>query len=102
MSVAAVTRQQYLDDVTNGVGETFLAAPLTCCRCHDHKFDPLPQREFMALLRAAWGTRLVYFDSICLSSVRVVSIKKLTSCWRLGPMRTTCQGLDRSASLAWA
>jgi hypothetical protein len=46
MSVAAVTRQQYLDDVTNGVGETFLAAPLTCCRCHDHKFDPLPTRDY--------------------------------------------------------
>jgi hypothetical protein len=36
MSVAAVTRQQYLDDVTNAVGETLLAAPLACCRCHDH------------------------------------------------------------------
>jgi mono/diheme cytochrome c family protein len=46
MSVATITRQQYLDDVTNGVGETFLAAPLTCCRCHDHKFDPLPTRDY--------------------------------------------------------
>jgi mono/diheme cytochrome c family protein len=46
MSVATVTRQQWLDDVTNAVGETFLAAPLACCRCHDHKFDPLPARDY--------------------------------------------------------
>jgi len=46
MSVATVTRQQWLDDVTNAVGETFLAAPLACCRCHDHKFDPLPTRDY--------------------------------------------------------
>jgi mono/diheme cytochrome c family protein len=46
MSVATVTRQHWLDDVTNAVGETFLAAPLACCRCHDHKFDPLPTRDY--------------------------------------------------------
>jgi mono/diheme cytochrome c family protein len=46
MSVAAVTRQQWLDDVTNAVGETFLATGLSCCRCHDHKFDPLPTRDY--------------------------------------------------------
>ncbi|MCI0462499.1 MAG: PSD1 and planctomycete cytochrome C domain-containing protein [Gemmataceae bacterium] len=46
MSVAAVTRQMFLDDVTNAVGTTFLALPLSCCRCHDHKFDPLPARDY--------------------------------------------------------
>src|SRR5207302_6611152 len=46
MSVAAITRQMFLDDVTNAVGTTFLALPLSCCRCHDHKFDPLPTRDY--------------------------------------------------------
>ncbi len=46
MSVAAITRQMFLDDVTNAVGTTFLALPLNCCRCHDHKFDPLPTRDY--------------------------------------------------------
>ncbi|HEX6985328.1 MAG TPA: DUF1549 domain-containing protein, partial [Planctomycetaceae bacterium] len=49
MSVAAVTRQQYLDDVTNAVGETFLAHGLSCARCHDHKFDPVPTRDYYRL-----------------------------------------------------
>jgi hypothetical protein len=46
MSVAALTRQQYLDDVTGNVGDAFLATSLACCRCHDHKFDPLPTRDY--------------------------------------------------------
>ncbi len=46
MSVAAETRQFYLDDVTNGVGESFLSMPLRCARCHDHKFDPIPTKDY--------------------------------------------------------
>jgi hypothetical protein len=49
MSVAAVTRQEFLDDVTNSVGVTFLGQGLRCCRCHDHKFDPLPTRDYYRL-----------------------------------------------------
>ncbi|MEM8968150.1 MAG: DUF1549 domain-containing protein, partial [Bacteroidota bacterium] len=46
MSVAAETRQLFLDDVTNSVGETFIAIPLRCASCHDHKFDPIPTRDY--------------------------------------------------------
>lgn len=50
MSVAAVTRQQFLDDVTNAIGEVFLGHSLRCCKCHDHKFDPLPTRDYYRLM----------------------------------------------------
>ena len=46
MSVAKVTRQQFLDDVTDTVGQVFLSHPLSCCKCHDHKFDPIPTRDY--------------------------------------------------------
>ncbi|KAA5546317.1 DUF1549 domain-containing protein [Roseiconus nitratireducens] len=46
MSVAKVTRQQWLDDITDTVGQVFLAQALQCCRCHDHKFDPIPTRDY--------------------------------------------------------
>ena len=49
MSVAAETRQFYLDDVTNAVGEAFLSLPLQCARCHDHKFDPIPTQDYYRL-----------------------------------------------------
>ena len=52
MSVAAVTRQQFLDDVTNSVGVTFLAHELRCAKCHDHKFDPIPTRDYYRIMAA--------------------------------------------------
>ncbi|MCM8531751.1 MAG: PSD1 and planctomycete cytochrome C domain-containing protein, partial [Lentisphaeraceae bacterium] len=43
------SRQQYLDDVTNSVGETFMATPLKCASCHDHKFDPIPTKDYYSI-----------------------------------------------------
>ncbi len=45
----AVSRQEVLTEMTNGVGGTFLALTVGCARCHDHKFDPLPQRDYYRL-----------------------------------------------------
>src|SRR4029434_1899013 len=30
-------------------GKAFLAQPIGCARCHDHKFDPIPTRDYYAL-----------------------------------------------------
>src|SRR5262245_12898788 len=49
MSVAAVTRQHFLDDVTHSVGVTFLGQGLRCASCHDHKFDPIPTKDYYRL-----------------------------------------------------
>ncbi len=46
MTVAAVTRQDFLDDVTHHVGVSLLGQGLRCARCHDHKFDPVPTRDY--------------------------------------------------------
>ncbi len=59
MEVAKVARQRFLDDVTNSVGETFLAQSLQCCRCHDHKFDPIPTRDYYSVQAVFATTQLV-------------------------------------------
>jgi mono/diheme cytochrome c family protein len=46
MSNELSDRQNWLDDVTNSVGQAFLSTALRCCRCHDHKFDPLPTVDY--------------------------------------------------------
>ncbi|MDQ6701155.1 MAG: PSD1 and planctomycete cytochrome C domain-containing protein, partial [Acidobacteriota bacterium] len=49
MSVAAETRQAWLDDVTHSAAATFLGLTMECARCHDHKFDPLPTKDYYRL-----------------------------------------------------
>jgi len=49
MAVARVTRQLFLDDVTDSVGQVFLGHALQCARCHDHKFDPIPTRDYYSM-----------------------------------------------------
>jgi len=36
-------------DRVETVGETWMALTVGCCRCHDHKFDPISQKEFYQL-----------------------------------------------------
>lgn len=38
-----------LEDTIDTVGQTFLGLTLRCARCHDHKFDPVTQRDYYAL-----------------------------------------------------
>lgn len=58
MEVAKVARQRFLDDVTDAVGQVFLAHMLQCCRCHDHKFDPLPTRDYYSVQAVFATTQL--------------------------------------------
>lgn len=58
MEVEKIARQRFLDDVTNSVGETFLAHSLQCARCHDHKFDPVPTHDYYSIQAVFATTQL--------------------------------------------
>jgi hypothetical protein len=51
-------RQLFLDDVVNSVGQTFLSTTMRCFKCHDHKFDPLPTRDYYRFYATFAGTQL--------------------------------------------
>ncbi len=38
-----------VDEQVNTLGRAFLALPLGCARCHDHKFDPIPTADYYAM-----------------------------------------------------
>jgi hypothetical protein len=42
----AQRRQNTLNDMTDTAGLAFLGLTLACARCHDHKFEPLPQTDY--------------------------------------------------------
>lgn len=43
-----LARQDELTEIVHNVGEAFLGLSIGCARCHDHKFDPISQRDFFA------------------------------------------------------
>ena len=58
MEVAQVARQRFLDDAVDSIGQVFLGHMLQCARCHDHKFDPVPTRDYYAMQAVLATTQL--------------------------------------------
>jgi cytochrome c553 len=43
-------RYDGLDDIVATTGQVFLGLTMDCARCHDHKIDPIPQKDYYRLL----------------------------------------------------
>jgi hypothetical protein len=43
-------RYDGLDDIVATTGQVFLGLTFDCARCHDHKIDPIPQKDYYRLL----------------------------------------------------
>lgn len=44
-----LARQDALDEILVNIGQTFLGLSIGCARCHNHKFDPISQRDYYAM-----------------------------------------------------
>lgn len=71
MSVFKETRGQWLDDVTDTVGQAFLAHSMLCCKCHDHKFDPVPTRDYYRMMAVFSTTQFAERNAAFLPSESV-------------------------------
>jgi hypothetical protein len=47
--LTANQRSDELHDIVSTTGSAFLGLTVGCARCHDHKFDPIPQKDYYAL-----------------------------------------------------
>ena len=45
-----LAKYDYLDDILRTSTETFLGLTVGCARCHDHKIDPIPTRDYYGFL----------------------------------------------------
>lgn len=52
-----------VDEQLNTIGQAFMAMTLGCARCHDHKFDPIPTKDYYALAGILKSTRTLQGES---------------------------------------
>ncbi len=53
-----------VDEQIDTLGKAVLGMTIGCARCHDHKFDPIPQRDYYALAGIFRSTHLLDHDNV--------------------------------------
>jgi len=52
-----------IDDTIDNLGKTFLGMSVACARCHNHKYDPIPSKDYYALYGILDSTRFPFAGS---------------------------------------
>ncbi len=55
--LTANQRADELHDIVSTTGSAFVGLTVGCARCHDHKFDPIPQTDYYALVACFAGVQ---------------------------------------------
>jgi hypothetical protein len=55
----AQLRMDIVDEQLDTIGKAFMAQTIGCARCHDHKFDPIPARDYYAMAGILRNTKTV-------------------------------------------
>ena len=57
-------RQDALDDIIATTSLTFMGTTVACARCHHHKFDPIPQKDYYRIQSVFYSTRPVEYPLV--------------------------------------
>jgi len=73
-------RQEILNDITDTVGAVFLATTYGCARCHDHKYDPVLQKDYYRL-QAFFAASRAKDDYVLVSAKEQAEYKRQRAAW---------------------
>jgi hypothetical protein len=99
--VAAEVRQNYLSEVTSVTGSVFLGLTVGCARCHDHKYDPIPQRDYYRLqaffnTTQPEGTPNVPFQDKAFAAKAKAKVKEIEERIEKGPEKQALEELEKA------
>jgi mono/diheme cytochrome c family protein len=90
-----------VDEQIDVAGKAFLGLTVACARCHDHKFDPLPTRDYYALAGIFKSTRtMATLATVAKAHERPLGAKESPETLlyrdRLAIVKKELQNLDRT------
>jgi hypothetical protein len=96
-TLTAMQRSDELADITNTTATTFLGLTVGCARCHNHKFDPILQKDYYALQAVFAG---VQHGDRAMQKPQTPEVKQKASAaqQRLAEVRKQVDGLQRPSS----
>ena len=99
-------RQQFLLDVADEqidtMGQAMLGLTIACARCHDHKFDPIPTKDYYAIAGIFTSTETLFGTATGMQARQSAPLATLPkdSDVPVGPMMSKSELDAKKASLA--
>ena len=81
-------KYERLDDLVHATSTAFLGLTVRCARCHDHKFDPIPQKDYYAFAANFYAGYLEPGDGKLMGGPPRIDWASLFSGLRTGPRGT--------------
>ena len=83
---------EYVVDRTNTVATAFMGLTMQCARCHDHKFDPISQKDYYQMFAFFNGIdekgQINYFDQAPVPNIKVEDVELEATIEFLDSLRT--------------
>jgi hypothetical protein len=87
-----------LNDITDVTGDAFMGLGMQCARCHDHKFDPILQKDYFRL-QSYFAAILPLQDAALATPEAIRTYQAQQRIWeeKTAGIRGETDGLERSA-----
>jgi hypothetical protein len=89
------TRMDELDDILATTGGAFLGMTLGCARCHNHKFDPIPQKDYYRMQAVFFPSQ--YLDTPLANAAEIAKNKEAVKAIddQVAPLKSSLESLEK-------
>ncbi len=89
------TRMDELDDNVATTAQTFLGMTVQCARCHNHKFDPIPQKDYYQMQAVFFSTVEVDYPLVPQSVVAAHKAENAAIAQQQKPLKARIAELEK-------